>query len=205
MLNWITGFVDGGGYAGIAALMLLENAFPPIPSELIMPLAGFGAARGELSLVGVVLAGSLGSLAGAYLWYALALRFGTDRLKRWTVAYGRWLTLEPREIDRADAWFDRHGHKAVLVGRLVPAVRTLISVPAGLSGMRPSRFFLYSGIGTLVWTTILAVAGYLLEGGYREVEAWVNPASTIVVLVLVAVYLYRVATFRPRGAPDAGR
>lgn len=205
MLDWITSFIESGGYGGIAALMLLENVFPPIPSEVIMPLAGLGAARGELSLVGAIVAGSLGSLAGAYFWFALARHFGIDRLKRWTLAHGRWLTLDPSEVDRADAWFDLHGHKAVLVGRLVPGIRTLISVPAGFSEMSTSRFLIYSGIGTFGWTTVLAVAGYLLEDGYRRVESWVNPVSTVVMVGLVALYLYRVATFRPKEAPGTGR
>lgn len=203
MLEWITSFIESGGYAGIAALMLIENVFPPIPSEIIMPLAGFSAARGELSLVGAILAGSLGSLAGAYFWFALARRFGTDRLKRWTLAHGRWLTLDPSEVDRVDDWFDRHGHKAVLLGRVVPGVRTLISVPAGFSEMSTPRFLIYSGIGTLLWSTALAVAGFLLEDGYRRVEGWVNPVSTVVMVGLVALYLYRVATFRPKAAPGA--
>jgi membrane protein DedA with SNARE-associated domain len=205
MVEWITGFIASAGYAGIAALMLLENVFPPVPSELIMPLAGFNAARGELSLVGAVLAGFVGSLAGAYVWYEVARRFGTERLKRWATRHGRWLTLDPKEIARADAWFDRHGHKAVLLGRLVPGIRTLISVPAGLSEMKPARFLLYSGVGTLLWTTVLTLAGYLLESRYREVEGWVNPISTVVLVGLVALYLYRVVTFRPSGATSAGR
>jgi membrane protein DedA with SNARE-associated domain len=205
MIEWITGLIQSAGYAGIALLMLAENVFPPIPSELIMPLAGFNAARGELSLLGVVLAGSFGSLAGAFFWYWLARRFGTERLKRWAGRHGRWLTLEPREIDRADAWFDRHGHKAVLIGRLVPGIRTLISIPAGLSEMPTSRFLLYSGVGTLAWTTILAMAGYLLEDRYRSVEGWVDPVSKVVLVGLVAAYLYRVATFRRSEAPGPGR
>ncbi len=205
MIEWITGLIQSAGYAGVAFLMLAENVFPPIPSELIMPLAGFNAARGQLSLLGVVLAGSFGSLAGAFFWYWLARRFGTERLKRWAGRHGRWLTLEPREIDRADAWFDRHGHKAVLIGRLVPGIRTLISIPAGLSEMPTSRFLLYSGVGTLAWTTILAMAGYLLEDRYRSVEGWVDPVSKVVLVGLVAAYLYRVATFRRSEAPGPGR
>lgn len=205
MVEWITGLIASAGYAGIAALMLLENVFPPIPSELIMPLAGFNAARGELSLIGVVLAGTLGSIAGAYFWYELARRLGTERLKRWAGHYGRWMTLDPKEVDRADAWFDRHGHKAVLFGRLVPGIRTLISVPAGLSEMKPARFLLYSGIGTVAWTGVLTMAGYLLEERYRAVEGWVNPVSTVVLIGLVGTYLYRVVTFRPSAATSTGR
>ena len=205
MIEWISGLIQSGGYAGIAFLMLVENVFPPIPSELIMPLAGFNAARGELSLLGVVVAGSLGSLAGAFGWYWVARRFGTARLKQWARRYGRWLTLEPREVDRADAWFDRHGHKAVLLGRLVPGIRTLISIPAGLSEMPTGRFLLYSGIGTVAWTCLLTAAGYVLEDRYEDVAGYIDPVSKVVLVGLIALYLYRVATFRKDEAPDAGR
>ena len=196
MFDWIAGLVEDGGYLGIAALMFAENLFPPIPSELIMPLAGFAAARGELNVALAVLAGAAGSLAGAVFWYAVGRWLGSARLQSWAARHGRWLTLRPRDVDRACAWFDRHSGKAVFIGRLVPAVRTLISVPAGIAGMALPRFLLYSGLGTLLWTTLLATAGYLLGERYREVADWVNPVSTLVIALLVVAYLYRVVTFR---------
>ena len=195
MIEWIAGFVEQAGYLGIFLLMLLENVFPPLPSELIMPLAGFTAARGSLGLAGVVLAGTLGSLAGASLWYLVGRWVGCDRLKRWAARHGRWLTLPPGEIDDAVAWFRRHGTAAVLFGRLVPTVRTLISVPAGIVAMPVGRFLLYSGLGTAAWTAFLATAGYLLEDRYARVQAWVDPASNAILVLLVAWYLYRVLTF----------
>ena len=198
MFDWITGFIERTGYFGIALLMFAENVFPPIPSELIMPLAGFTAARGELSIVGAVLVGSVGSVLGSTLWYFAGYWLGGDRLKRIAAWRGRWLTVTPDEIDKADAWFDRHGRKAVLIGRLVPAVRTLISVPAGISEMRLVPFLIYSGIGTLVWTTLLGGAGFLLESQYEQVAAWLDPVSNVVIGVLVLWYVYRVATFGHR-------
>lgn len=196
MFDWVTGLVQETGYLGIAFLMLAENVFPPIPSELIMPLAGFTAARGELNVVGVLLAGAVGSLAGALVWYYVGLWLGEERLKRWAARHGRWLTVTPGEVDQATAWFRRHGYLAVLFGRLVPAVRTLISVPAGIARMGLPIFLLYSGIGTVVWTTFLLAGGYLLEGRYQQVQEWLNPVSNAVIIVLVAWYLYRVVTFR---------
>lgn len=196
MFDWVTGLVEQTGYLGIAFLMLAENVFPPIPSELIMPLAGFTAARGELNVVGVLLAGAVGSLAGALVWYYVGLWLGEERLKRWAARHGRWLTVTPGEVDQATAWFRRHGYLAVLFGRLVPAVRTLISVPAGIARMGLPIFLLYSGIGTVVWTTFLLAGGYLLEGRYQQVQEWLNPVSNAVIIVLVAWYLYRVVTFR---------
>jgi len=201
MFDWITGIVRSVGLVGIALLMFLENVFPPIPSELIMPLAGFEAARGSLSLVGVIIAGSIGSLAGAALWYWIGLRIGSARLKRLARRHGRWLTISPANVDQANAWFARRrGGVAVLLGRLIPTVRTFISVPAGVARMPLPRFLAYSALGTGAWTTLLALAGYLLESQYARVSAWLNPVSTAVVVLLLGGYLWRVV--RHDGAGD---
>jgi membrane protein DedA with SNARE-associated domain len=198
VLDWITALIEKSGYLGIAALMLAENVFPPIPSELIMPLAGYNAARGELSLVGAVLAGSLGSIAGAFLWFGLGYWLGCEKLKRIAGRHGRWLTLTPGDIDDADAWFDRHGGKAVFLGRLVPGVRTLISVPAGVAHMSLSRFLTYSILGTVAWTAILAAAGFALGEQYQQVSGTLDPIANAVVVGLVIAYFYRVTTFQRR-------
>jgi membrane protein DedA with SNARE-associated domain len=196
MFEWITRLVSDGGYLGVAGLMLLENLFPPIPSELIMPLAGFVAARGELQIALVVLAGTLGSIAGTLPWYYAGRWLGRDRLRRLAARHGRWLTVSPEEFDRASAWFDRHGGLAVLIGRLVPGVRTLISVPAGIAGMGLGRFLLLSAIGSLAWTAALTLAGYALEDHYAVVADYVDPASKAVLGAVVLLYLYRLVTFR---------
>jgi membrane protein DedA with SNARE-associated domain len=195
VFDWITGFIAQTGYFGIVLLMFAEHVFPPIPSELIMPLAGFTAARGELSIMGAVLVGSVGSVLGSTLWYFAGYWFGGDRLRRLAARHGRWLTVAPGDVDRVCAWFGRHGRKAVLIGRLVPAVRTLISVPAGIAEMRLLPFLIYSGIGTLAWTALLGGAGFLLETQYRRVVDWLDPVSDVVVGVLALWYIYRVATF----------
>ena len=198
MFDWIVAVLDRAGYPGIALLMFLENVFPPIPSELIMPLVGFTAARGEFSLPLAVLSGTFGSLAGALLWYWIGLRFGRARIERLAERHGRWLTLTPADIERASAWFARHGGTAVLIGRLVPTIRTLISVPAGLHRMPAGLFLLYSGIGTLGWTGLLTAAGYVLEARYQDVSAYLNPISTVVVVALLLWYFWRVVTFKPQ-------
>ncbi|MBR0551756.1 DedA family protein [Stakelama marina] len=197
MFNAITHLLDQLGYVGIALLMFLENVFPPIPSELIMPLAGFDAARGDMNIFLVILSGSIGSLAGATLWYFIGRWIGEDRLKRWAGKFGRLLTLSASDVDHVNTWFDRHNEKAVLIGRLVPAVRTLISVPAGLFEMRLDRFLLFSSIGTVAWTTILTLAGYFLGEKYRLVQGYLNPVSNVIVGGIVAYYLYRVITWKP--------
>jgi membrane protein DedA with SNARE-associated domain len=196
MIDWITGFQKMGNI-GIALLMFVENVFPPIPSEVIMPLAGFSAARGERNLVIVIIAGSIGSLLGALAWYYIGKSLGAEKLKRWSTKHGRWLTVSAGEIDVACAWFNRHGGKAVFIGRLIPAVRTLISIPAGIAGMPLAPFLLYSLAGTVLWTALLAVAGYFLESQYDKVADWVNPVSNLFIGLIVLWYLYRVVRFRP--------
>lgn len=197
MFDWVTGFIQKSSYLGVLLLMLAENVFPPIPSELIMPLAGFTAARGQSNIVLIVLAGTIGSLLGATLWFYIGRWLGTERLKGFAARHGRWLTVSPADIDRANDWFDRHGAKAVFLGRLIPAVRTLISVPAGVTGMPLLRFLTWTALGTLIWTSLLAGAGYLLQDQYTRVAEYMNPVSNIVLGLIAAWYLYRVVTFRP--------
>lgn len=197
MFDWITGAVEQTGYVGIALLMLAENLFPPIPSELIMPLAGFVAAQGGLNPVGVVAAGAAGSVLGTWVWYWAGRRLGCERVKALAARHGRWLTVEPREIDEAAGWFRRHCGPAVFFGRLVPAVRTLISVPAGIAGMDQAKFLAWSAAGTTLWTAALAAAGYLLEDQYTAVQGWLNPVSTVIFAAMALWYLYRVVTFSP--------
>ena len=196
MLDWITGLLGSLGYVGVTFLMFLENVFPPIPSELIMPLAGFTAAQGKLSLVGVVAAGTLGSVLGALPLYYLGRRLGAARLKSLADRHGRWLTLDGDDIERAIAWFDRHGGAAVFIGRLVPGVRSLISVPAGIDRMPLVPFLLFTTLGSGVWTGLLAYLGHLLGGRYQEVERYLNPVSYAVLGAVVAVYLWRVIHHR---------
>lgn len=196
MTGWITLLMEQGSYAAAAFLMFFENVFPPVPSEIVMPLAGFIANRDGMSLILMIAAGSLGSLAGAVLWYYLGAWIGLERLKTFARKYGRWLTLTPGEIDAADAWFDKHGGKAVFIGRLVPGVRTFISVPAGLSGMPLGKFMVYTTAGTVIWTAFLTIAGWFLGRNYEAVSGWLAPVSNVVIVLLVGWYLYRVATFR---------
>lgn len=200
MFDWITGFVGQSGYPGIALLMLLENVFPPIPSELIMPLAGYTATQGKLNIVLVVIAGSIGSLLGALLWYYVGRWLGCERVRRFAATHGRWLTITPGEVDHARDWFRRHCGKSVFIGRLVPAVRTLISIPAGIAEMPLVPFLVYSTAGTVLWTGLLATAGYLLGSQYQQVSNWVGPVSNLVVGGLVIWYVYRVVTFDPQEA-----
>ncbi len=197
MFDLIARTIGSAGYPGIALLMLLENIVPPLPSELIMPMAGFVAAGGKLSLAGVILAGTLGSVAGALPWYFLGRWLGPQRIRQWAGKHGRWLTLTPAQVDRVRAWFSKHCGKAVFFGRLAPAVRTVISVPAGLFRMSLPRFLWFTALGSGLWSSALAVAGHSLRDGYAQVADVMNPATNVVVGLIVLVYLYRVVSWRP--------
>lgn len=196
MASWIAEIINAHGVWGVTLLMFLENVFPPIPSELIMTLSGFAASRGEASIVMVLLAGSLGSLLGAAFWYAIGRMFDHEKVKRFADRHGRWLTLTRADLDRTDHWFDSHGHWAVLFGRLIPTVRTLISIPAGFSEMPVARFLAYSAVGTAVWTSFLGLFGYWLGSDSQKLEQWLDPISLGVLIAIAAIYVWRFVTFR---------
>ena len=191
MIEWL----NGAGYWGVALLMALENIFPPIPSEIIMPMAGFLAARGELHPALVLLVATLGSVAGTLPWYYLGKVYGCKRLHEFAHHHGRWVTLQPEDIDKGLDGFRKHGPKIVIIGRLIPAIRTFISIPAGFVEMPLVKFLLYSAIGSLVWNTALGAAGYLLEGNWRTVSKYVDPVAKTVLAAIVLTYVYRVITF----------
>ncbi|PSB34373.1 DedA family protein [Stenomitos frigidus] len=193
MTEWITNTMTSLGYLGIGLLMFLENLFPPIPSELIMPLAGFTIAQGKMSFVPAVLAGVIGTMLGALPWYYAGKLMGERRLRRLVDRYGRWLTLSGKDIDKANSWFSRHGAKTVLFCRLIPGIRTLISLPAGINDMPIALFLLYSTVGTALWVVLLTALGYFLGNNYSLVETYLAPVSKLVLLgLLVALVVWAV-------------
>lgn len=196
MFDLIVQIIAVTGLLGVAVLMFAENVFPPLPSEVIMPLAGFAAARGDFALWALVLAGTLGAVAGAWVWYEAGRRLGMDRVRRWSSAHGRWLTVSPEDVDRAATVFRRHGAPTVLLGRLVPTVRTLISIPAGVTEMPLGRFLAWTTVGTAVFTFALAYAGFRLEAHYDRVDAWLNPVTTGILAISAVAYVYRLVTYR---------
>ncbi len=201
MSDWVVRMIEQSGYLGVAFLMFLETVFPPIPSEVIMPVAGMAAAKGKLAFVPVVASGTAGAMLGNTVWYLAARALGIHRLKPLIDRYGRWLTITWPEVDRAERWFARHGTFFVFFGRLLPTVRSLVSVPAGLLRMRFKTFFIASLVGTGIWTTILAAAGYKLQENVSEVEQMVGPVSNAVLIVLAAGYVWRLWTHRGPGDP----
>lgn len=197
MDDWIIRLVDQGGYWGVALLMFLETVFPPVPSEVIMTVAGVSAARGNMNYAGVVGAGTAGAMLGNYLWFWLAIKFGSDRLHRFADRYGRWLTLNWKEIERGHALFQKHGSIIVLAARMLPTLRSLISIPAGIFGMSHRRFLVFSAIGTAGWSAALAGAGYALGSQFDDVEKILGPVSTAVIVLIVVGYFWRLFRWKP--------
>lgn len=196
MQDWVVEVVSRLGVWGIALLMFLENVFPPLPSEVIMPLAGYLSTRGDLAFWPAVMAGSGGSLAGAMFWYWVGLRVSRKQLCDWVDAHGIWIAMTPEDVDRAVEWFQGHGRYSVLLGRLMPLVRTLISVPAGFSRMPRLRFLALSAVGTVIWTTALAYAGRVLGQQFHGVDRYIGPVSWFLVAAASLVYIYRVLRIR---------
>lgn len=198
MDDWITETIESMGYPGLVWLMFLENIVPPIPSELVMPLAGYLVAQERFNVVGVILAGTLGSMLGAVLLYGVGRWLGEERLCRFAAKHGRWLTLSPQDIGKVSDWFDRRGGWAVFVGRLVPGIRSLISIPAGVHAMPLPRFLIASTAGTLIWTTALVLIGRALGENHGEVGRYLGAVTKGVMGLMLAIYVWRVVRFDPQ-------
>mgnify|MGYP003578771791 CR=1 FL=1 len=196
--DWDIETIEQSRYLGVGFLMFAETVFPPIPSEIIMSVAGLQAARGNMELPGVVAAGTAGAMFGNLFWYLLARALGLDRVRPWIERWGRWLTMTWEEVQRGQKWFDQFGAAFVFFGRVVPTVRSLVSVAAGLLKMSLSRFVFWSTLGTGIWTALLATAGFQLGQNYAEVDEWISPVSSAVMVTLIGWYLWRVATWNIR-------
>jgi len=194
MIEWATNLVATGGLPGVFLLMVAENLFPPIPSEVIMPLAGFAAAQGRLSLAGVVIAGTLGAVAGNAVWFELARAFGAQRTRSLLTRFGRFVGITEAEVEKAEAAMRRNGPVAVFLGRFMPGIRTAISIPAGLVELPRVVFYTWTSLGTLIWTGGLAIGGYVLEDRFGAVERWAGPIGLGFLAfgaVLVVLQLWR--------------
>ena len=196
MGDWVVRLIDQTGYLGVAFLMFLETIFPPIPSEVIMPVAGVAAGQGRMIYGWVVAAGTAGAMLGNIFWYLAARALGIIRLKPIVERWGRWLTVTWPELERAERWFRVNGTFFVFLGRMLPTVRSLVSIPAGLLKMRFRSFVIASTLGTAGWTALLAGAGYKLGENYAEINKWLGPASNAVLIVLAMGYVWRLWTHR---------
>lgn len=189
LAEWIPNVMNQLGYWGIGLLMFLENLFPPIPSELIMPLAGFTVAKGQMDFILVVIAGVVGTIVGAFPWYYIGKFISEERLEHLADKYGKWISVTSKDIKKANNWFNEHGGKAVFFCRLVPGVRTLISLPAGINNMPLIPFTLYSTLGTTIWVTFLTFLGYKLGGNYELVDEYLGPVSKIILAIIVIFFI----------------
>ena len=190
MIGALISFVSAHGLLGVLLLMTAESCGVPVPSEVVMPLAGALAGAGHLSLAGAVLCGAVGNLLGSLIAYGLAARFGTGLL----LGPGAWLGISRRHLELADRWFERHGLVAVFVGRFVPVVRTYISFPAGRARVPLARFCLLTFLGALPWSAALAPGGYVLGSNYASLSSPIEKASiacAVVVLAIVVVWFVR--------------
>lgn len=190
IVEWVLDLMDRIGGPGIALGIFLENVFPPIPSEVILPLAGFTAAQGRYSIVEAVLWATLGSVTGALLLYGIGAALGLDRLK---VIAHKMPLVDVADIDKTDAWFSKHGPKAVFFGRFVPGIRSLISIPAGIDRMPVAKFVGYTTAGSLIWNTLFVWLGFQLGDRYHLVEQYMDPISKVVYVLIVLAALGVVA------------
>ena len=188
IVDWCLHLMDWMGPIGAGLAIAIENLFPPIPSEAILPLAGFAAARGSFTIAEAIVWTTLGSLVGALVLYGIGAKVGAIRLRRLAE---RLPLMDGEDVDRTVAWFQRHGDKAVLFGRMVPVFRSLVSIPAGVARMPLPRFVLLAAIGSGIWNSVFVVAGYFLGEAWPIVEQYTDVAQTVVIVVVVAA----VATF----------
>ncbi len=195
MLTWASSLVRSAGYGGLGAMIALETIFPPIPSEVVLPLAGFEVQRGHLVFGGALGAATLGALLGAFVLYAIARAGGRPLVLR----HGRILRVRPADLERGERWFDRYGSWVVLLGRLVPGARSLVSLPAGLARMPLGRFALLTAIGSGLWNALLIGLGWTLGEEWHRVGDVVGPLSTALVVALaVATPVLLVRWYRRR-------
>lgn len=187
MEQWITSIVENFGYFGVFLLILLENIFPPIPSEVVLTVGGFMTATTELTVWGIILSATAGSVTGAVILYGLGLLMDVERLERVIDNYGNWLRVKKEDLYKADRWFDRFGVYAVFIGRLIPLVRSLISIPAGMSNMRFVLFLSFTTAGTLIWNTVLVYVGRGVGENRAEILQQLNIYSNIIYILLLVV------------------
>lgn len=189
MEAWITGVMENYGYAGIFLLILAENIFPPIPSEIVLTVGGFMTTTANMTILGVITASTAGSVSGALILYYLGRWLSVEKLEGIVERHGKWVRIKKKDLYKADAWFDRYGVWTVFFGRLIPVVRSLISIPAGMSGMKLKWFLLFTTAGTLIWNSILvsvgAAVGENREAIMRKMELYSNVVYLLLVLAAI--------------------
>jgi membrane protein DedA with SNARE-associated domain len=198
VIEWATQVIDTIGLLGVALLVALESIFPPIPSELVLLLTGFNVETGRFALFPAIVLATVGSVVGAWVLYGLGAWIRGERLERFLARVGRWIGLTADDVATGFEWFDRHGGKIVLYGRLVPVVRSVVSIPAGAERMPFGRFTLLTAAGSLLWNTVWIVVGELLGHQWEKADAWHGVINNVVVVALVLGFGYLVVKARRR-------
>ena len=198
MHELVVDIIDRLGLLGIALMMMLENIIPPLPSEAVMGSAALAIEQGRMQFWPVMVAGTLGTLAGNYFWFYVGHRLGYERLEPFIARHGRWLTVEWEDVEQASAFFRKHGHWLVLFLRTTPVMRTLISLPAGLSHMPVMRFVIFTAIGAAVWNALLIGGTRWIVRNFPGAEKWIAIAIIAIVVLAILGYIYRFVTWKPR-------
>ncbi|PAD36056.1 DedA family protein [Terribacillus saccharophilus] len=196
MDNWITQFMEQFGYFAIVLLMAGENVFPPIPSEIILLFGGFlTTSSGSVTIVGVIIAATIGAVLGALILYGIGLLLDVERLEKIVDRWGHILRIKKEDIHKADAWFDKYGVWTIFLCRFVPVIRSLISIPAGMSNMNFPLFLIFTTLGTLIWNTVLVLLGYWLGESWTTVETYLGYYQDVVIVVLAILIVLFVIWF----------
>lgn len=200
LANWVQDIINQFGYFGVALLVVIENIFPPIPSEIVLPFAGFvaqqgsaGVAQSDTSVIGMMIAATIGSVVGALILYVISSAIGPERLRAFVQRFGRWFGVKQTDLLRAEAWFDRRSFVAVLVGRCVPLIRSIVSIPAGFRRMKLTSFILLTAVGSAVWNIALIGAGAILGDQWERVGEYVGVFQWLVIgaiSVLLVRFVY---------------
>ena len=209
LANWVQDVINQFGYIGVALLVVLENVFPPIPSEIVLPFAGFVAQQGatgadsavstDTSVLGMMIAATIGSVVGALILYFIAAAFGPERLRVFIDRFGRWFGVKSADLVRAEAWFDRRSVVAVLVGRCVPLIRSIVSIPAGFRRMNLTSFIVLTALGSAVWNIALIGAGAILGDQWERVGEYISVFQWLVIAAIVLLVLrFALSKFKGR-------
>lgn len=198
ILDWVISIMEALGAVGVGVAVFLENVFPPIPSEVVLPLAGFTTTQGDLNVWAALMWSVIGSVSGAFLLYGLGRSIGAARLRQ--VADWMWL-VDATDVDKSLSWFEKYGKYSVFFGRLVPGVRSLISIPAGVDKMNPVLFGVLTAVGSTIWNAVLIWAGVWLGAEWETVSMWFERYSTIIyvgIALFVAYVLFVLVRRRTR-------
>lgn len=195
MSEWIISYIATHGYLGVLVLMFAENIFPPIPSEVILPFIGKSVAQGDLNFTLALITATLGALLGTFFWFLVGWFVPALKLEKFLRKYGGYIAISHRDFHKATRFFEKYEIPAVFFSRMIPAVRSVISIPAGCVRMNVRTFLMYSFMGTLIWNTALILVGFFLLGDYTVVEKYMNPIADGIIYLFIALYVVQVVRF----------